>query len=115
MTVPSLNLDGLPTVKSFAASTEGGNVNLTGDGSFYLALPKGVSTITVSAAQSSLDVHLTTTGSSSARYHSRTTPAGQTLVLSNVAVPAGETRYLHIRANGDCAVGATVITWPLTS
>ena len=87
-------------------------MNLTGEGSFYLALPEGVSTITVSAAQSSLDVYLATTGSSSARYHSRTTPAGQTLVLSNVAVPAGETRYLHIRANSACDVGVIIVTWP---
>lgn len=117
MTTPNLNMDfgALPEIRSYAASTEAGNVNLTGEGSFYLALPEGVSTITVSAAQSSLDAHLATTGSASARYLSRTTSAGQTLVLSNVAVPAGETRYLHIRADRACDVGATVITWPLTS
>lgn len=118
MTTPNINIDvdmgALPEIKSYAAATEGGNVNLTGEGSFYLALPEGVSTITVSAAQSSLDVHLATTGSSSARYVSRATSAGQTLALSNVAVPAGETRYLHIRANGACDVGVTIITYPLT-
>lgn len=115
MTTPNINIEmgALPEMKSYAATTEGGNVNLTGEGSFYQALPEGVSTISVSAAQSNLDVHLTTTGSSSARYLSRVAEAGKTLVFSNVAVPAGETRYLHIRAGRACDVGVTIITWPL--
>ena len=113
MATANVDFGALPEIKSYAAATEGGNVNLTGEGSFYLALPEGVSTITVNGAQSSLDVHLATTGTASARYVSRTTPAGQTLVLSNVAVPAGETRYLHIKANSACDVGVTIITYPL--
>lgn len=115
MTTPNVDFGALPEIRSYAASTEGGNVNLTGEGSFYLALSEGVSTITVSAAQSGLDAYLATTGSASARYVSRTASAGQTLVLSNVAVPAGETRYLHIRANSACDVGVTIITYPLVS
>lgn len=113
MITPNVDFGALPQIKSYAVATEGGNVNLTGEGSFYLALPEGVSTITVNGAQSSLDVYLATVGSASARYVSRATPAGQTLVLSNVAVPAGEPRYLHVRANGACDVGVTVITYPL--
>lgn len=113
MAAANVDFGALPEIRSYAVATEGGNVNLTGEGSFYLALSEGVSTITVNGAQSSLDVHLATTGSASARYVSRETSAGQTLVLSNVAVPKGETRYLHVRANGACDVGVTVITYPL--
>lgn len=113
MTTPDVDFGVLPEIKSYAVATEGGNVNLTGKGSFYLALPEGVSTISVSAAQSSLDVHLATIGSAQARYLSRSVKSGRALVLSNVAVPAGETRFLHIRANGSCDVGVTIITYPL--
>lgn len=110
MTAP---LENLPEVRSYAATTDGGNVNLTGSGSFYQSLPEGVSTIMVSSPQTTLDAHLTTTGSASARYLSREASAGKSLVISGVAVPKGETRYLHIRATSAGDVGVTIITYPL--
>ena len=100
-------------MRSYAATTEGGNVNLTGSGSFYQTLPEGVSTIMVSSQQANLDVHLATTGSASARYMSREASAGQSLVISAVAVPKGETRFMHIRAQSAGDVGVTIITYPL--
>lgn len=101
-----------PTTTSYAAATTGGNVNLTGSGSFYQPLPEGVSTLTVSSQRTALTVYLTTGQSSSTRYVTRTSKAGETLVLSNVAVPPGETRYLNVNASGAGDVGVTIITWP---
>lgn len=114
MTTPNIDFSALPTIKSYAATTTGGNVNLTGSGSFYELLPVGVSTIMVGSQQSNLTVHLTTTGSSSARYRSVEVEAGRPATLTNVAAPEGETRYLHIQASQACDVGVTIITYPLT-
>ena len=113
MTIPNVDFGALPEIKSYAAATEGGNVNLTGEGSFYLALPEGVSTLTVSSQRAGLTVHLTTSYSGSSRYVTRTVKAGETLVMSNIAVPPGESRYLNIQANGVGDVGVTIITYPL--
>lgn len=113
MTTPNIDLGALPTTKTYASATTGGNVNLTGRGSFYQRLPEGVSTISVSGHGPSLTVHLTTGTSASTRYHSETAAEGRSLVLSNVAVPSGELRYLHISADGPGDVGVTIITWPL--
>lgn len=112
MTTPSFEVASWPTTTSYAASTTGGNVNLTGTGSFYQPLPEGVSTLSVSSQQTELTVHLTTAYSASSRYVTRTTKAGETLVLSNIAVPPGETRYLNLKADGAGDVGVTIITWP---
>lgn len=112
MSTPSFEVVNWPTTTSYAASTTGGNVNLTGTGSFYHSLPEGVSTLTVSSQRTGLTVHLTTSYSSSNRYVTRTVKAGETLVLSNIAVPPGESRYMNIQANGAGDVGVTIITWP---
>lgn len=64
--------------------------------------------------QSNLYVHLTTNSGASYRYLTKEPKAGETVVISNVAVPKGEKRYLQIRCDNPCDVGVTIITWPLT-
>lgn len=117
MPTPNLNIDvdmgALPEIRSYAAKSDGGNVFLTDSGSFYEKLPKGVSTISATAQGTGLTVHLTTNTGGAYRYLSRTADAGQTVVLSNVAVPKGETRYLNVQTKGTGDVGVTIITYPL--
>ena len=108
MTTP---LEGLPEVRSYAATSTGGNVVLGRNS--YPELPTGVSTIMVGSQQAALTVHLTTGAGNSYRYRSVSVDAGKTVTLTNVAVPEGETRYLNIWANGSGDVGVTVITYPL--
>lgn len=120
MTTPNINIDvdfgALPEIRSYAATvTSGGSVNLTDSGSSYEKLPVGVSTISVSSPQSNLYVYLTTNSGASYRYLAKEPAAGETVVISNVAVPKGETRYLQIRCDNPCDVGVTIITYPLAS
>lgn len=119
MTTPSINIDvdmgALPEIRSYAATTSSaGSVNLTDSGSSYETLPVGVSTISVSSQQSNLYIYLTTNAGASYRYLTKEAAAGETVVISNVAVPKGETRYLQIRCDNPCDVGVTIITYPLT-
>lgn len=116
MTTPNIAVDfgALPEIRSYAAKSDGGNVNLTGSGSFYERLPKGVSTISVTSQGTGLSVHLATATGVAYRYLTRTAAAGQAVVLSNVAVPKGETRYLNVQTGGAGDVGVTIITYPLT-
>ena len=108
------NLDALPEIRSYAAKSDGGNVFLTSSGGFYERLPKGVSTISATSQGAGLSVHLTTGTGGAYRYLSRNAGPGQTVVLSNVAVPKGETRYLNVQTDGTGDVGVTIITYPLT-
>lgn len=88
-------------------------MNLTGSGSFYERLPVGVSTVMVGSQQSSLTAHLTTNTGGVYRYRSVNVEAGRPVTLTNVAVPKGETRYLHVQADRAGDVGVTIITYPL--
>ena len=106
-------LENLPEVRSYAATAEGGNVNLTGSGSIYEPLPVGVSTIMVGSQQSSLTAHLTSGTGGAHRYRSVEVAAGRPVTLTNVAVPKGERRYLNVQAARACDVGVTIITYPL--
>ncbi|WCZ33667.1 MULTISPECIES: hypothetical protein [Corynebacterium] len=110
----NIDLDALPEIKSYAATTStAGSVNLTDSGSSYEKLPVGVSTISVSSKQSKLYVYLTTDMGAAYRYVTKEPEAGETVVISNVAVPKGEKRYLQIRCDNPCDVGVTIITYPL--
>lgn len=100
-------------MRSYAATTDGGHVNLTSSRSFYEQLPVGVSTIMVGSQQSSLTVHLTSGTGGAYRYRSVEVAAGRPVTLTNVAVPKGEKRYLHVWAASAGDVGVTVITYPL--
>lgn len=114
MTTPDVDFGALPEIRSYAATAStSGSVNLTDSGSSYETLPVGVSTITVGSQQSPLYVYLTTNSGASYRYLTREIKAGETAVISNVAVPKGETRYLQIRCDSPCDVGVTIITYPL--
>ena len=118
MTTPNVNFDvdmgALPEIRSYAATTStSGSVNLTDTGGSYEKLPVGVSTISVSSQQANLYVYLSTNTGASYRYLTKEPKAGETVVISNVAVPKGETRYLQIRCDTACDVGVTIITYPL--
>ena len=110
-----MNVDfgALPEIRSYAVKSDGGNVNLTGSGSFYEQLPTGVSTISATSQGAGLSIHLTTAAGGAYRYLTRRAGAGQTVVLSNVAAPKGETRYLNVQTDGTGDVGVTIITYPL--
>ena len=111
MTTPNIELGVLPEMKSYAAKTDG--VGLVIFDSGYIKLPEGVSTITIGSHNTDVTVYLTTSMSSSARYLARSTTRGKTIVLSNVAVPSGQSRYLSATTSGAGDVGVTIITWPL--
>ena len=114
MTTANVDFGALPEIRSYAATTStSGSVNLTDSGSSYEQLPVGVSTISASSKQSTLWVYLTTNSGASYRYLTKEVAAGETVVISNVAVPKGETRYLQIRCDNPCDVGVTIITYPL--
>ena len=113
MTTPNADFGALPEIRSYAAKSDGGNVNLTATKSFYEPLPTGVSTVSATAQGASLSVHLTTDTGGAFRYLTRRAEAGQTVVLTNVAVPKGESRYLNVQTDGTGDVGVTVITYPL--
>lgn len=114
MTTANADFGALPKIRSYAAKSDGGNVTFPGSRSMYEQLPTGVSTISATSQGTGLSVHLTTATGGAYRYLSRTAAAGQTVVLSNVAVPKGETRYLNVQTNSPGDVGVTIITYPLT-
>lgn len=111
MTAPDIDFGALPEIKSYAAKSDGAGLVTFDSG--YTALPEGVSTITIGSQNTDVTAYLTDRMSASARYLTRSTTRGNTIVLSNVAVPAGQSRYLSATTSGAGDVGVTIITYPL--
>ena len=115
MTTPNIDVDfgALPELRSYAARNDGsGLVSLDG---VYTQLPEGVSTITIGSQNTGISAYLSDSPTSSRRYITKKATAGSTATFTNVAVPKGATRYLSATASSAGDVGATIITWPLTS
>lgn len=105
-------LENLPEVRSYAlAASKAGVVRI--NGGLYLSLPEGVSTVSVTGHATDVTVYLCTSMSTSARYATRAATGGQSLVLSGVSVPRGESRFLQVVASSPGDVGVTIITYPL--
>ncbi|WP_311342825.1 hypothetical protein [Corynebacterium riegelii] len=102
----------LPNIQSYALTASRPEVLRIG-GALYPMLPEGVSTLSITGHGTGFVVYLCTSSSASGRYVARIAQAGDTLVLSNVAVPRGEKRYFQIVSDSSGDVGVVVVTYPL--
>lgn len=110
-----VDLGALPEMRSYAATVpSAGPADFDGTNfPNYVQLPEGVSTISVNSQRSDLTVNLATEPSRSTYYATKEAPAGASVVMSSVAVPKGQTRFLRVDVKTACDVGVTIITYPL--
>ena len=83
----------MPEIVTYSLVSNGTAVSFPRFGQ-YLPLYTGLQTISVTARGGTGSVHLSTRPGFKARYLTRKIEDGQTVVLSNVARPEGENRYL---------------------
>lgn len=113
MTAPNVEIDRLPTIRSFASVSLRNQVNIGNTGPYYL-LSTGVSTVTITMRGGGGQAHLSTEKDYRTRFHSVDVPEGRPVVLANVSCPVKSGRYLAISPDKEgIDVGITIITYPL--
>lgn len=93
----------MPQIITYSITAKGASVYFPNGFGTYLPLYSGVQTITATVHGGTGSIHLSTEAGYKTRFHSVNMENGKPVVLSNVARPEGESRYLSFYSNDDGA------------
>ena len=93
----------VPQIITYSITAKGASVYFPNGFGTYLPLYSGVQTITATVHGGTGSIHLSTKAGYKTRFHSVKMENGKPVVLSNVARPEGESRYLSFYSNDNGA------------